>query len=324
MPNWVFNTISNYTEDLYEKYKGENGEIDFNKVIPEPEEISNTISGSMSTDAKNVVAYKNYCQKLIESGRELSDYTFWLMKYDHENPLKKPVENIADRTLKNIGEICIENPDKSLNQLIEESVDSTDYRRIDLKDQYNNYIDLFGNVGYSEVKNMQEIYQNYIDSKEEMFQRNKKSKYNSLEEYGRKLYELKEKYGFDNWYDWRCANWGTKWNASETSYDKENQTLRFDTAWSIPYPVIAKIAEDNPKANLDGYSEEETGWFEEYKSQDGKLATTARGEITYNEETDEPSETREEITPKPISYKELTKQYIDDWNRFKQSMDKLF
>lgn len=33
---------------------------------------------------------------------------------------------------------------------------------------------------------------------------------------------------------------------------------------------------------------------------------------------------REEINPKPVSYKELVKQYIDDWDRFKQSMDKLF
>lgn len=329
MPNWVYNTISNYTEDLHEKYKGEDKEIDFNKIIPEPEEISNTISGSISTDAKQIVAYRDYCQEITDSGREITDS----IKYDSKNPLKKPIEDIADKALKNIGEVCVENPDKSLNQLIEEPVDSNcrDYRRVGLKSQYEIYTDLFGNVGYSKVKDIQQIYQKYIDMREESFQRDKASEfhkdalkdYKSIEDYGRRLYELKEKYGFDNWYDWRCAHWGTKWNASETSYDEENHTVRFDTAWSIPYPIIAKIADDNPKANLDGYSEEETGWFEEYKSQDGKLIVTARGDLSYDEETDETTENREEVEPNPISYTEMRKEYVNDWNCFKQSMDKI-
>ena len=42
MPNWVFNSISNYPEEVHEKYKGEDTDIDFDKIIPEPESIKRT------------------------------------------------------------------------------------------------------------------------------------------------------------------------------------------------------------------------------------------------------------------------------------------
>lgn len=45
----------------------------------------------------------------------------------------------------------------------------------------------------------------------------------------------------DNWYDWCCANWGTKWNACDPevaprSDEGDDHTLsyRFNTAWSAP------------------------------------------------------------------------------------------
>lgn len=44
-----------------------------------------------------------------------------------------------------------------------------------------------------------------------------------------------------NWNSWSRENWGTKWNAydASTSVDGDKATIEFDTAWSIPYPVIA-------------------------------------------------------------------------------------
>lgn len=55
-----------------------------------------------------------------------------------------------------------------------------------------------------------------------------------------KLYEANiEKYGFPNWYDWRVANWGTKWDVScdcppEPGENDKTVTLSFDTAWAPP------------------------------------------------------------------------------------------
>jgi hypothetical protein len=43
-----------------------------------------------------------------------------------------------------------------------------------------------------------------------------------------------------NWYDWNCENWGTKWGAY--SQDLEGNVLRFDTAWSMPLPVIVALS----------------------------------------------------------------------------------
>lgn len=49
-----------------------------------------------------------------------------------------------------------------------------------------------------------------------------------------------------DWYDWRCKNWGTKWNAYDqdligVSYNCIE--LKFDTAWAPPMPIIEKLRE---------------------------------------------------------------------------------
>ena len=40
----------------------------------------------------------------------------------------------------------------------------------------------------------------------------------------------------DNWYDWNCANWGTKWDvdAEISDQDQNSITIYFDSAWSPP------------------------------------------------------------------------------------------
>jgi hypothetical protein len=54
----------------------------------------------------------------------------------------------------------------------------------------------------------------------------------------------KEKYGFGNWYDWSCCNWGTKWNCSHPeilSEDNEHTEICYATAWSPPIPIIDRL-----------------------------------------------------------------------------------
>lgn len=48
------------------------------------------------------------------------------------------------------------------------------------------------------------------------------------------------------WSDWQSENWGTKWNAYNQEYVEVNHgsvTLRFDTAWAPPIPVIDALRE---------------------------------------------------------------------------------
>ena len=54
--------------------------------------------------------------------------------------------------------------------------------------------------------------------------------------------ELISKYGYNNWYDWNVANWGTKWNAYDT-YGFDETATSFNTAWSPPIKVIQKLAD---------------------------------------------------------------------------------
>ena len=61
-----------------------------------------------------------------------------------------------------------------------------------------------------------------------------------------------ERFGADNWYDWTCNNWGTKWGAydvtisepSELGDGKIEVVIHFQTAWSSGALAISKLAEN--------------------------------------------------------------------------------
>ena len=80
--------------------------------------------------------------------------------------------------------------------------------------------------------------------------------------------KLVELHGFDNWYDWSVANWGTKWDVYSLSddplvWDEEinGVYMGFYSAWSPPMAVIAELARRFPdlKFVLD-YSDEGGGY----------------------------------------------------------------
>ena len=69
----------------------------------------------------------------------------------------------------------------------------------------------------------------------------------------------KVKYGYENWYDWSCANWGTKWNADNV--EVEDNVFSFDTPWSGAVPVIAALSRQFPDVCFEyEYAEEEIGF----------------------------------------------------------------
>ncbi len=71
-------------------------------------------------------------------------------------------------------------------------------------------------------------------------------------------------------YDWCIKTWGTKWSPSEyqdndlSSYPDEIE-LRFDTAWSPPYGIHAKIKEMLPNCSITWFYREDgmqvSGWL---------------------------------------------------------------
>mgnify|MGYP007071595260 CR=1 FL=1 len=60
--------------------------------------------------------------------------------------------------------------------------------------------------------------------------------------------DLIQKYGYNNWYDWRCSNWNTKWNAYDQN--RSGNEISFDTAWSTPYPIFQKLSELFPEVKI--------------------------------------------------------------------------
>lgn len=106
------------------------------------------------------------------------------------------------------------------------------------------------------------------------------------------------KYGYDNWYDWRLENWGSKWDAQEPSIleNEYDLTITFDTAWSPAIPYIKQVAKMFPKLVFDLYFMETGEWFagrvmaknENFDEQYGepKQVDDEGNEVRYDEEKD--------------------------------------
>lgn len=61
--------------------------------------------------------------------------------------------------------------------------------------------------------------------------------------------------GFASWYEWNISNWGTKWNSYGVeiinSIGPNLFEFKFETAWSFPTPIFAKLADDYPELTFD-------------------------------------------------------------------------
>ena len=62
--------------------------------------------------------------------------------------------------------------------------------------------------------------------------------------------------GFDNWYDWRCENWSTKWDVNEFyGVDRQGDTISFgfSSAWSPPIGAYEKFLDKNEDCSLKAF-----------------------------------------------------------------------
>ena len=93
-----------------------------------------------------------------------------------------------------------------------------------------------------------DIYSEYEDNKKIYLNSKSKEDLNLAYKYGKQKYENIKKYGAADWYDWSIANWGTKWEVSDTELSEEAESLyyRIETAWSCPLPAFEKLSEQYP------------------------------------------------------------------------------
>ncbi len=66
---------------------------------------------------------------------------------------------------------------------------------------------------------------------------------------GRKYVENIDKYGHADWYGWACANWGVKWNASETHVSEG--CISFDTPWGPPDEAVKALSAQHPNVEFE-------------------------------------------------------------------------
>jgi len=65
----------------------------------------------------------------------------------------------------------------------------------------------------------------------------------------------------ENWYDWNCSNWGTKWNAKNIS-SINGESYNFNTAWSPPDTWLINCSEKYPDIEFTlQYEEGGCGFF---------------------------------------------------------------
>ncbi len=68
----------------------------------------------------------------------------------------------------------------------------------------------------------------------------------------------------DNWYNWRCENWGTKWDACDSDiYDEDSDyiCINFNTAWSPPTFWMLAATKKYPLLDFSNKVDEEGNFF---------------------------------------------------------------
>ena len=90
------------------------------------------------------------------------------------------------------------------------------------------------------------------------------------------------KYGRSNWYDWQNFNWGTKWDANNSFYNREDRILQFETAWSCPGALIDKMIGMFPDLTFEGtFADEDFGSNAGYIEKGGAFNVDDRTEEAY-------------------------------------------
>ena len=78
--------------------------------------------------------------------------------------------------------------------------------------------------------------------------------------------QLKDEFGTFYWYDWRCANWGCKWDAGneftpDGGYPEGVTEIEFKTPWSPPEPIMRKLVDNYPDLEFTWHYDEESCAF---------------------------------------------------------------
>lgn len=231
MPNHTANllTIQDCSKETYEKIKetlkGETGLIDFDKIVPKPDLLNNTMVGGCHFVFLTVKNAAGVYEKFDE-------YQPGVFVNDVMNPSKTTEEFWGCSIHRGQASVVHILPDGN-GGVIREVFD-------DIPESYPESYKLYTVKYYTTW---------YSDGDTER-------PFTAEEEAS--LKDL----GYESWYGWSVANWGTKWNAySIREWDDEEQSIYFETAWSPPQPVIEVLSQKFPEVSFEISYADEGGCF---------------------------------------------------------------
>lgn len=145
--------------------------------------------------------------------------------------------------------------------------------------------------------------------------------------------DYKRRFGYDNWYDWNCKNWGTKWGTYQGKPDPEKENeFTFQTAWSPATGLWLNISKQFPDVVFETEAVDEGGGFvvveiyqngevtesteHEWDSDEGIEIRQSVGQYNDEDEDDEDDDEENDIQA-------LFDQFEDDYIQFEKVERKL-
>ncbi|ENW4475937.1 hypothetical protein IBS66_001092, partial [Neisseria gonorrhoeae] len=102
------------------------------------------------------------------------------------------------------------------------------------------------------------------------------SRFRYDEPFAKRIAENIRQYGHPNWYDWRLANWGCKWDVNPdctfVTVGESGIRISCDTAWGPPEGIYRELAKRFPDVEFEAKYLEEGMWFAgTYEGHEGAL-----------------------------------------------------
>jgi hypothetical protein len=135
--------------------------------------------------------------------------------------------------------------------------------------------------------------------------------------------------GMPGWYNWRCENWGTKWDASDVDFDDNEDyiNVNYSTAWGPPIEWVKTIAAKFPGLKFEGsYEESGSACYGKLEGAEGRIDVTEQTHYDYLMDNNDEFPGEVEFVQE-ASWEEVKKEFAegmyaeDQWNEFTQHLE---
>ena len=166
-------------------------------------------------------------------------------------PMPDELNIQASRVTKNSAKLF-------LNSMDEYSEEQIKYAKIFKQAYKGEYFTLIGDEAKTLMKEVMSCHDIEKEGQPLLF-----NNPNEVLDFGKRVLENYVQYGAVDWYDWRCNNWGTKWNAAYTEIPCEDTAeVYFDTAWSPVTNLMCELSKQHPECKFEyEYAEEQAAFL---------------------------------------------------------------